>query len=354
MNNRILHRAFVALFTLNSSLLTLLACSPEPPLHLYDAQEADMNLPVIDLDLEVFWNYDVDIDYDWTQEWYYGWDEADRVIFGEMGYTEPTVFNLRRDYTGNEPYAKHTGVIANTVEGNHFLGRYDWGFWDILCWNDIQTLDGVQRLVFDETTSLDSVVSYTNQTMHPSRYQAPRYTHSFYEPELLFSAYEQAIEVNRDLRGFVWDPERNAYVRTLKTMLRPITYIYLTQVILHNNQDPYTIVLIVPNKDALNALAKESGLDPASPAGAEFKLRKIQEEIDSYKKGGLHGGMFPERWLPAAVAVLPEAFTEQNGLVNSTMKVVRGKVEKFYADRIDYAYTAEGKELLNPRNIASV
>ena len=242
MNNRILHRAFVALFTLNSSLLTLLACSPEPPLHLYDAQEADMNLPVIDLDLEVFWNYDVDIDYDWTQEWYYGWDEADRVIFGEMGYTEPTVFNLRRYYTGNEPYAKHTGVIANTVEGNHFLGRYDWGFWDILCWNDIQTLDGVQSLVFDETTSLDSVVAYTNQTMHPSRYQAPRYTHSFYEPELLFSAYEQAIEVNRDLRGFVWDPERNAYVRTLKTMLRPITYIYLTQVILHNNRGRITAI----------------------------------------------------------------------------------------------------------------
>ena len=69
-NNRFLHRAFVALFTLNSSLLTLLACSPEPPLHLYDAQEADMNLPVIDLDLDVYWDYDIDIDYDWQHEWY--------------------------------------------------------------------------------------------------------------------------------------------------------------------------------------------------------------------------------------------------------------------------------------------
>ena len=63
---------------------------------------------------------------------------------------------------------------------------------------------------------------------------------------------------------------------------------------------------------------------------------------------------FPERWLPAAIAVLPEAFTEKNGLVNSTMKIVRGKVEKAYADRIDYAYTAEGKDLLNEKNIASL
>ena len=83
-------------------------------------------------------------------------------------------------------------------------------------------------------------------------------------------------------------------------------------------------------------------------------MLKIQAEIDSYKKGGTHEGMFPERWLPAAIAVLPEAFTEQNGLVNSTMKIVRGKVEKRWADRIDYAYTPEGKELFNPMNLESI
>jgi long-chain acyl-CoA synthetase len=64
--------------------------------------------------------------------------------------------------------------------------------------------------------------------------------------------------------------------------------------------------------------------------------------------------MFPERWLPAAIAVLPEPFTEQNGLVNSTMKIVRGKVEKHYASRIEYAYTPEGKDLFNSRNLESL
>ena len=129
---------------------------------------------------------------------------------------------------------------------------------------------------------------------------------------------------------------------------------YIEQVILHNNQDPYTIVLIVPAKDALKEYVSSKGLDPATREGKEAMLKKIQEEIDSYKKGGSHEGMFPERWLPAAVAVLPEPFTEQNGLVNSTMKIVRGKVEKHYADRIEYAYTAEGKNLLNEKNIESL
>ena len=129
---------------------------------------------------------------------------------------------------------------------------------------------------------------------------------------------------------------------------------YIDQVVMHNNQDPYTIVLIVPNKEAWRAFAKNAGVDPESRAGKEMMLKKLQSEIDSYKKGGVHAGMFPERWLPAAVAVLPEPFTEQNRMVNSTMKIVRGKVEEFYADRIAYAYTPQGRELLNEKNIASI
>lgn len=131
---------------------------------------------------------------------------------------------------------------------------------------------------------------------------------------------------------------------------------YILQVILHNDMNPYTMALIVPDKDALREYVKKTapGTDPESREGKEIMLSKIQAEVDAYKSGGSKAGEFPERWLPAALAVLPEPFTEKHGLVNSTMKVVRGKVEKFYADRIDYAYTTEGKALLNPKNIESV
>lgn len=129
---------------------------------------------------------------------------------------------------------------------------------------------------------------------------------------------------------------------------------YIDNVILHNNQNPYTMALIVPNKESLREYAKSLGLDPLSEEGKKAQLKKIQEEVDSYKKGGRNFGLFPEVWLPRALAVLPEAFTEQNHLVNSTMKVVRGKVEEYFADRIEYAYTDEGKELLNPKNLSAL
>ena len=125
---------------------------------------------------------------------------------------------------------------------------------------------------------------------------------------------------------------------------------YVSQVVLHNNQDPYTMVLIVPEKDAL----KEAGLDPESREGKIAMLDKIQAEIDTYKTGGPHADLFPDRWLPNAVVICDEAFSIANGMMNSTMKIVRRKVEDHYADRIAYSYTPEGKQLHNEKNIASL
>lgn len=120
---------------------------------------------------------------------------------------------------------------------------------------------------------------------------------------------------------------------------------YIDNVILHNNQSPYTIVLVVPNKEALRA---------AAPGDKEAQLRLIQADVDSYRKGGTRAGQFPEKWLPTAIVVCEEPFAEKNGLVNSTGKVVRGKVEKHFEKRIEYAYTTEGKQLTNPQNLAAL
>ena len=56
-------------------------------------------------------------------------------------------------------------------------------------------------------------------------------------------------------------------------------------------------------------------------------------------------------WLTCAVAIVGESFSEQNGLVNSTMKVIRGKVEERYARRIAALYESNGKDILNQDNI---
>ncbi len=125
---------------------------------------------------------------------------------------------------------------------------------------------------------------------------------------------------------------------------------YIDFVILYNNQSLYTTMLLVPNFDAVNRYLREKDVTGAERGRAAVKL--FESEMAKYKRGGEFNGQFPDRWLPATFAILADTFTEKNGLVNSTMKVVRGKVEKLYADRIDYMYTAEGKDLYNPKNLA--
>ena len=129
---------------------------------------------------------------------------------------------------------------------------------------------------------------------------------------------------------------------------------YIDGAILHNSQDPYTIALITPNKEALKAYAKGLGLDPETKEAKEKMLELLQEEVNMYRKGGRMFGAFPERWLPAAVCVLPEPWTEQNHFLNSSMKVVRGRVEEAYKANMEFAYTPEGKNIVNEMNMASL
>ena len=112
--------------------------------------------------------------------------------------------------------------------------------------------------------------------------------------------------------------------------------------------------MITPNKDALKAYAKEQGLDPATKEAKVKMLELLQDEVNMYRKGGRMAGAFPERWLPAAVCVLPEPWTEQNHFLNSSMKVVRGRVEEAYKANMEFAYTPEGKNIVNDMNLASL
>jgi len=125
---------------------------------------------------------------------------------------------------------------------------------------------------------------------------------------------------------------------------------YIEQVMLYNNQSPYTTALIYPNKDAILRKLKEENLSCKTTEGQTYALKLIESEVNEFKNGK-HAGMFPARWLPAAVAVIGEGFTEQNKLLNSTLKMVRGRITDFYQARLDHLYTPEAKDICNHQNM---
>lgn len=111
----------------------------------------------------------------------------------------------------------------------------------------------------------------------------------------------------------------------------------IQQIMLYNNQSPYTIAVIVADKSITPERQK--------------LLDLITEDLNRYKGKGEYSGIFPERWLPATFILAKEPFSEQNKMINSTMKMVRNKVEEAYKQEIEFAFTPDGKNVYNKFNM---
>ena len=228
-------------FILHSSLFILMLQSCiEPPLHL-PGQELLTEMPAVETQLNVVWN----IDADWTTDWFYGWDTTDDEIWGSIGYTKPTSFQVRRYFTGDNPKGPHDNVDAFSIRGTSFRRYFQFGYYDILFWSDIDSRDGTQVLLIDETP--DSVMATTTGTRGLSR-SVVRLVGGTQEvaedgaiiglknqPEIFYAAYPEDIYISRNLSDYVYVPEENIYIKRIETVLRPLVYIYLVQIVLLNN-----------------------------------------------------------------------------------------------------------------------
>ena len=121
------------------------------------------------------------------------------------------------------------------------------------------------------------------------------------------------------------------------------------QIMLYNNQNPYTIAIVVPNIQMVKSQIIEN-----SELELQRIIMQIDKEIKAFKNGGKFENQFPQRWLPATFAIAFEPFTEQNKLINSTMKMVRDNVSNLFRNEINICYSKEGKTISNKNNISNL
>lgn len=211
--------------------MMITGCEREPVLHLHRDNHIVIDLPIVDLELDVYWSYYLDID--WKTQWYFGWDLMDST---KIGYTTPEVFNIRRYYLGKDPKAPHTTVLKNQVTGNTFTASYEYYYYDFLVWNEVQTLDGAQFLTIDEQTTLEYVTASTSETSSAALSRSTKYPKAFNQPENLFSGFKKNVYISDKPEDYdYYDPVKKVYHKYVDMKLVPVTYIYLTQLILHNN-----------------------------------------------------------------------------------------------------------------------
>ena len=128
----------------------------------------------------------------------------------------------------------------------------------------------------------------------------------------------------------------------------------IDQCMLHNNQKPYSVCLLVPNAEGLKRQANSEGIDINTDDGLRKALKLLEKDLNEFRTGGNLDEMFPQRWLPSSVAILEEGFSEENNLMNSTLKMVRPKISEKYAELIDFLYTPESKDITNSNNISNL
>jgi long-chain acyl-CoA synthetase len=129
---------------------------------------------------------------------------------------------------------------------------------------------------------------------------------------------------------------------------------YIEQCMLYNNQNAYTTALIYPNWQALKSWLASKHLSSGSEDAPQEIIQLIRSQIDQFLAGGKYADMFPHRWLPAAFAVIGEGFTEDNHMLNSTLKMVRPRITEHFQDRITDLYTPQGKNVLNELNVKTI
>jgi long-chain acyl-CoA synthetase len=116
----------------------------------------------------------------------------------------------------------------------------------------------------------------------------------------------------------------------------------ISQIMLYCDHNNYTSCLLTIDRSVVKSMNIADGRE---------LLEKIWENLNAWKNDSINEVQFPALWTPSTFQLITEPFSEQNKMINSTMKMVRYKITEIYKDRIDYMYGDEGRVHINPFNL---
>ena len=81
-------------------------------------------------------------------------------------------------------------------------------------------------------------------------------------------------------------------------------------------------------------------------------MQLLKKELLAFKEQKEFKNRFPEKWIPSAFQIIPEDFSEENKMINSTLKMVRHKITKVYQKQIELIY--QDSQLAKENNIQAI
>ncbi len=119
----------------------------------------------------------------------------------------------------------------------------------------------------------------------------------------------------------------------------------INQLVVYNDHKPITTAMVTVQPELVKRLIEEKQLKNEKEV-----LQELIVQLRSFEEAAKD--LIPSQWIPSRYAIIAKEFTEADGLVNSTMKLVRYKVVEQYKQRIDEMYLSE--EVNEQRNLEAV
>lgn len=123
----------------------------------------------------------------------------------------------------------------------------------------------------------------------------------------------------------------------------------IQQVMVYNDMQKYTTAIITLNTSKVQGYIKKNEI-----ADPEVLLKAIRADLYAFKHTSEYKNLFPEKWIPVTFQIAPELFTEQNQMINSSMKMVRHKIQEHYSKQIEYMYSPSGSNIVNHLNVDAI
>ncbi len=119
----------------------------------------------------------------------------------------------------------------------------------------------------------------------------------------------------------------------------------INQVMIYNDHKKFTTAIVTLDIPNVKKFVKERHI-----ADEEVLMKEIQKSFYQFKYEKDYANKFPEKWIPSVFTIVPEPFTEENKMINSTMKMVRYKIIEAYQQDINEMYENGRSTTICPKN----
>lgn len=113
----------------------------------------------------------------------------------------------------------------------------------------------------------------------------------------------------------------------------------IQQIMIYNDHQKYTTALITLNKKAVEELIKKEGIKSYTELN-----KAIKDQLLLFAKQAEFKDKFPGKWIPSNFQIILEEFSEDNKMINSTLKMVRHKITETYKSRLDLMYGNQAQQ----------